>query len=80
MVKKRYKKWNRYSRYEISEIIFKLLKGYKQGLTIIEISKYLAISRKVVGEEIRLLADNNKIKLSPVGTAILCYGNSYYKK
>ena len=76
----KFRRWSHFSRREIRDIIFRMLIDYKYGLTIIDISKILKLSRKVAGEEIHNLANTNKIRLRRVGNSILCYRKSYYKE
>jgi len=74
----KFRKWSRRARSEIRRIIFVLLKEYKYGITIIDLSKELNLSRKVVSEEVHKLA-KNKIRIRRVGNCILCYRKQYYK-
>lgn len=55
------------------ELVINLLKKDSQGLTIIEISKILKISRNTVAVALAELKGANLIRIRPVGKAKLNY-------
>ena len=53
--------------------ILKILKKHPRGLTILEISKEIGMSRHAVTKYIYHLLGEKKIRQREVGTAKLCY-------
>jgi DNA-binding Lrp family transcriptional regulator len=53
--------------------IIAILKKHSQGLTILDISKKIGMSRHAITNYIYLLLGKGKIRIREVGTAKLCY-------
>ncbi len=55
------------------ELVSELLKKHKEGLTVIEISSFLKISRNTVAVALAELKGEGKIWIRPIGKAKLNY-------
>ncbi|MHA1676861.1 MAG: HTH domain-containing protein [Candidatus Njordarchaeales archaeon] len=74
------RKWNRYTRAEIREIILNLLKENRYGLTITEISRELKLTPRVARREVNKLKEKDKIKIRKVGPCKIIYKKCYYRR
>jgi len=73
------RKWNRYTRAEIREIILGLLKENRYGLTIKDISRELKLTPRVVRREVNNLKEKDKIKIRRIGPCKVIYKKCYLK-
>ncbi len=58
---------------DVKDRILSILKKHPEGLTIVEIAKYIGMSRHSVTKYVYQLLGEKKIKQRKVGTAKLCY-------
>jgi len=77
---KKMKSLYNYEEGNIKENIINILKEHPEGLSIIDISKYMGISRQTVSKYILGLIAERIIKIHKIGPTKLCYLKKQGKK